>query len=109
MPTITLESHTGFYMTFRKHGYLLVSNKKNISEKVAMDFLNGILENEDFKFEITDDVIKNSISKIKTEICKNVTVELKENQHGKYWSVSGPNFGGAYDVNEIIILNKENN
>lgn len=107
----------GFSMTTGNKMYFLISDKKNITNNIVKIFINkicdirGFLRNlkkcledkatlDDIKYKIQSDCI---IEKKHIVYNENVAKEIGEIEEDYYY-ISGKNFGGSYDINEVVII-----
>ena len=112
----------GFSMAVGNKIYFLISDKKNITNNIVKIFINKICAisgfSQEFSQELTEKYLedKATLDDIKYKIQSGCIIEKKhivynENvakEIGKteedYYYISGKNFGGSYDINEVVII-----
>lgn len=108
----------GFSMTVGNKKYFLISDKKNITNNIVKIFINKICDIKGFSQELRKKCLedKTTLDAIKYKIQSDCIIEKKhivynENvakEIGKteedYYYISGKNFGGSYDINEVVII-----
>ena len=109
----------GFSMTVGNKIYFLISDKKNITNNIVKIFINKICDIRGFSQELREKCLedKATLDDIKYEIqsdCiiekkhivyvnESITKEIGETEEDYYY-ISGKNFGGSYDINEVVII-----
>ena len=108
----------GFTMTVGNKMYFLISDKKNITNDIAKVFINKICDTRGFSQEIREKCLKDkaTLDDVKYKLQSNCTIEKKHIVYNKdvakkigkteedYYNISGKNFGGSYDINEVVII-----
>ena len=88
----------GFYLYIGRKEYFLVSNKVNITDRLAMDFLNRIQNHLNLFTNISPAIIDITKRKIRKACLSYHTTSTGYN----YIDISGDNFGGYGDENTVI-------
>ena len=108
----------GFSMKVGNKMCFLISDKKNITNNIVKIFINKICDIRGFSQELRKKCLedKTTLDAIRYKIQSDCIIEKKhivynENvakEIGKteedYFYISGKNFGGSYDINEVIII-----
>ena len=96
----------GIFLTIGNKGFFLESGATCKSKNVVLKVIAGLCKYRGFTPEITQTIL-NDINVYKDIQYKMTFATLEwvnAPTYGDYYKITGRNFGGGYDLNEIILL-----